>query len=84
MNVVICRCEKVTFMKSSKSNFLHYSCADGRKPTASMPMAATFEPHDLTCVLLTCVDLHDLRFTPAVLYLNITQSVLHVKVTQEA
>ena len=62
---MICGCEKVTFLQALKSNFLHHSCANGRKPAASMPMAATFEPHDLTCVLLTCVDLHDLRFTPA-------------------
>ena len=40
-----------------------YKRSVGREPAASMPMAATLEPHDLTCVLLTCVDL---RFTPAV------------------
>ena len=42
-----------------------YKRSVGCEPAASMPMAASFDPHDLTCVLLTCVDLHDLRFTLA-------------------
>ena len=46
----------------------HWQRHLGCKPKTRRPMATGLDPHDLTCVLLTCNELHDLHFTPAVFW----------------
>ena len=56
MNIATCTISASTFFMF---------CVNGCKPKTRRPMATSFDQHNLTCVLLTCVDLHDLHFTPA-------------------